>query len=125
MATLMPLDPPSQGFNFENCKRNAFLAQKGYAPPKVTKTGTTICAVIFKDGVILGADTRLTVQTLISNFYVTIISLGPLVGILWLTRIVRSFTTCKSISCFYPSIACFFRKGPKYLLRWCWYCSRL
>ena len=96
----MPLDPPSQGFNFENCKRNAFLAQKGYAPPKVTKTGTTICAVIFKDGVILGADTRLTVQTLISNFYVTIISLGPLVGILWLTRIVRSFTTCKSIKLF-------------------------
>ena len=54
----MPQDPPTQGFNFENCKRNAFLAQKGYQPPKVTKTGTTICAVIFKDGVILGADTR-------------------------------------------------------------------
>ena len=58
MATLMPLDPPSQGFNFENCKRNALLAQNGYQPPKVTKTGTTICAVIFKDGVILRADTR-------------------------------------------------------------------
>jgi len=58
MATIMPLETPTQGFNFENCKRNAFLAEKGYAPPKVTKTGTTICAVIFKDGVILGADTR-------------------------------------------------------------------
>jgi len=67
MATLMPLEPPTQGFNFENCKRNAFLAQKGYQPPKVTKTGTTICAVIFKDGVILGADTRSTGGDIVAN----------------------------------------------------------
>jgi len=64
---LMPLDPPSQGFNFENCKRNALLAQNGYQPPKVTKTGTTICAVIFKDGVILGADTRSTGGDIVAN----------------------------------------------------------
>eukprot|EP00092_Neocalanus_flemingeri_P010080 GFUD01010863.1.p1 GENE.GFUD01010863.1~~GFUD01010863.1.p1 ORF type:complete len:302 (+),score=92.75 GFUD01010863.1:45-908(+) len=67
MATLMPLDAPTQGFNFENCKRNAFLAQGGYQPPKVTKTGTTICAVIFKDGVILGADTRSTGGDIVAN----------------------------------------------------------
>jgi len=65
MAT--PLDPPSQGFNFENCKRNAVLALKRYAAPKVTKTGTTICAVIFKDGVILGADTRSTCGDIVAN----------------------------------------------------------
>ena len=66
MATSMPQDP-SQGFNFENCKRNAVLAFKGYAAPKVTKTGTTICAVIFKDGVILGADTRSTGGDIVAN----------------------------------------------------------
>jgi len=36
------------------------LAKGGYAPPKATKTGTTIAGIIFKDGVILGADTRAT-----------------------------------------------------------------
>lgn len=49
------------GFSFENCKRNAYILSKGgYAPPKATKTGTTIAGIIFKDGVILGADTRAT-----------------------------------------------------------------
>jgi len=33
----------------------------------VTKTGTTICAVIFKDGVILGADTRSTGGDIVAN----------------------------------------------------------
>jgi len=60
MATLMPLEIPQPGFSFENCKRNAHLANNGFKPPKMTKTGTTICAVVFKDGVILGADTRST-----------------------------------------------------------------
>ena len=44
MATLMPLEAPQPGFSFENCKRNQ--------PPKMTKTGTTICAVVWKDGVV-------------------------------------------------------------------------
>ena len=57
MATL-PLEAPQPEFSFENCKRNALLAQSGYQPPKMTKTGTTICAVVWKDGVVLGADTR-------------------------------------------------------------------
>ena len=34
---------------------------------QVTKTGTTICAVIFKDGVILGADTRSTGGDIVAN----------------------------------------------------------
>lgn len=67
MSTLMPLEPPTPGFSFENCKRNAFLANKGYAAPKVTKTGTTICAMTFKDGVILGADTRSTGGDIVAN----------------------------------------------------------
>lgn len=36
------------------------MANGKYTPPKATKTGTTICGIIFKDGVILGADTRAT-----------------------------------------------------------------
>ena len=35
MATLMPMEAPPAGFNFENCKRNAMLAQQGFKPPKV------------------------------------------------------------------------------------------
>jgi len=67
MVTLMPAQPLAAGFNFENCKRNAALAQNGFKAPKVTKTGTTICAVIFKDGVILGADTRSTGGDIVAN----------------------------------------------------------
>jgi 20S proteasome subunit beta 2 len=53
------VDLPKSGFCFENYQRNVFLEQKG-AIPKSTKTGTTIVAIKFKDGVILGADTRAT-----------------------------------------------------------------
>ena len=35
--------------------------------PKLTKTGTTIAGVIFKDGVILGADTRATAGTIVAD----------------------------------------------------------
>ena len=48
MATIAPMEMPAQGFSFENCKRNAFLAGSGFKAPKMTKTGTTICAVVFK-----------------------------------------------------------------------------
>lgn len=49
------------GFSFENCRRNEYiLAKDGYKAPTATKTGTTIAGIIFKDGVILGADTRAT-----------------------------------------------------------------
>ena len=37
MATLMPMEAPPAGFNFENCKRNAMLAGQGFKPPKVSK----------------------------------------------------------------------------------------
>ena len=46
---------------------NAFLANQGLAAPKVTKTGTTICGVIFDGGVVLGADTRATGGDVVSD----------------------------------------------------------
>lgn len=67
MASINSQEMPQPGFSFENCKRNAFLAGAGYKAPKMTKTGTTICAVIFKDGVILGADTRSTGGDLVAD----------------------------------------------------------
>ncbi|KAJ9586933.1 hypothetical protein L9F63_019477 [Diploptera punctata] len=65
MATVVEFDRP--GFSFENCRRNAFLASKGFPVPKAVKTGTTIVGIIYKDGVILGADTRATEDTIVSD----------------------------------------------------------
>ncbi|EQC36371.1 20S proteasome subunit beta 2 [Saprolegnia diclina VS20] len=51
------------GFSFENVRRNEFLAAVGatsQAKFRVQKTGTTIVGVVYKDGVVLGADTRST-----------------------------------------------------------------
>ncbi|KAG7453428.1 proteasome subunit beta type-7-like [Solea senegalensis] len=61
MALSNLLEIPAAGFNFDNATRNAaleglFEGQK----PKPMKTGTTIAGVVFKDGVILAADTRAT-----------------------------------------------------------------
>ncbi|KAH0615588.1 hypothetical protein JD844_005036 [Phrynosoma platyrhinos] len=77
MASLSVLQAPSQaslrgegggegegGFSFHNCARNAHLeaegAKKGLRLPTARKTGTTIAGVVFKDGIVLGADTRAT-----------------------------------------------------------------
>jgi len=48
------------GFVFDNVTRNTFMETKGYQAPIAMKTGTTIAGVIFKGGVVLGADTRAT-----------------------------------------------------------------
>lgn len=48
------------GFVFDNVARNAMLERTGLKVPKGVSTGTTICGIVFKDGVILGADTRAT-----------------------------------------------------------------
>eukprot|EP00127_Corallochytrium_limacisporum_P002297 Clim_evm85s109 gene=Clim_evmTU85s109 len=71
---LVDLQQTKGGFNFENIKRNAMLdaqgltgsSSKGYVP-RATKTGTTIAGVVFKDGVILGADTRATNGTIVAD----------------------------------------------------------
>lgn len=53
------------GFNFDNQIRNQLLIEQlgGAASsvlPKAWKTGTTIVGILYKDGVVLGADTRAT-----------------------------------------------------------------
>jgi len=61
--------PP--GFSFDNIHRNAMMEQmarsaddEGAASssylPQATKTGTTIVGLVYKNGVVLGADTRAT-----------------------------------------------------------------
>ncbi|OTF73652.1 proteasome subunit beta type-7-like protein, partial [Euroglyphus maynei] len=60
MSSAILPEIPTGGFNFENFERNEYLRQKGYPMPNVQKTGTTIAGIIYKDGVILGADTRAT-----------------------------------------------------------------
>lgn len=68
------------GFDFGLVQRNAALAgalqpqQQGHAAGgvnpvalKARKTGTTICGVIFDDGVVLGADTRATEGPIVAD----------------------------------------------------------
>lgn len=55
------------GFNFDNYRRNCFLEAKGVKPPKATSTGTTIVGVLYKDGVVLGADTRATEGPIVAD----------------------------------------------------------
>ncbi|XP_069047561.1 proteasome subunit beta type-10 [Lepisosteus oculatus] len=63
--------PSTGGFSFENARRNAVLegelTQQGYKAPKARKTGTTIAGVMYKDGVILGADTRATDDMVVAD----------------------------------------------------------
>lgn len=47
--------------------RNKFLEKNGLALPKAVKTGTTIVGVVYKDGVVLGADTRATEDTIVAD----------------------------------------------------------
>ncbi|KAI0243124.1 Proteasome subunit beta type-7 [Lamellibrachia satsuma] len=55
------------GFSFANCRRNAMLEETGLKPMKVYKTGTTIVGIVFRDGIILGADTRATEDTIVAD----------------------------------------------------------
>jgi len=55
------------GFSFENLNRNKILQEKGLKFPKTRKTGTTIVGVVFKDGVVLGADTRATEGPIVAD----------------------------------------------------------
>ncbi|XP_008822797.1 proteasome subunit beta type-7 [Nannospalax galili] len=64
MAAVSVFKAPVGGFSFDNCRRNAALeadfVKKGFKLPKARKTGTTIAGVVYKDGIVLGADTRAT-----------------------------------------------------------------
>ncbi|NXR15079.1 PSB7 protein, partial [Semnornis frantzii] len=45
---------------YRNSLLEAELVQKGLRLPTARKTGTTIAGIVFKDGIVLGADTRAT-----------------------------------------------------------------
>jgi Proteasome subunit len=47
--------------------RNAFLSEKGLPLPNATSTGTTIVGCLFKDGIVLGADTRATEGPIVAD----------------------------------------------------------
>lgn len=57
-----PIRP--SGFSFDNVKRNSMIEQAATSSnailPLATKTGTTIVGMVYKGGVVLGADTRAT-----------------------------------------------------------------
>jgi len=55
------------GFNFDLCKRNEMLIKMGKVQPRVKKTGTTICGLVYNDGVVLGADTRATEGSIVCD----------------------------------------------------------
>eukprot|EP00542_Grammatophora_oceanica_P019738 CAMPEP_0194049082 /NCGR_PEP_ID=MMETSP0009_2-20130614/29584_1 /TAXON_ID=210454 /ORGANISM="Grammatophora oceanica, Strain CCMP 410" /LENGTH=288 /DNA_ID=CAMNT_0038695147 /DNA_START=33 /DNA_END=899 /DNA_ORIENTATION=+ len=69
-TTAAPL-PSGGGFSFENVHRNAAIEQLAtkskVSLPSTKKTGTTITGMVFKDGVVLGADTRATNGTEIAE----------------------------------------------------------
>lgn len=65
-TVLVPLESTC-GFSFDNCLRNQFLVEKGLQAPKPVKTGTTISGVVFQGGVVLGADTRATDDTIVAD----------------------------------------------------------
>ncbi|XP_018609875.1 proteasome subunit beta type-10 [Scleropages formosus] len=66
-----PCESQRGGFSFENSRRNAMLEENlsklGYSAPKARKTGTTIAGIMYKDGVILGADTRATDDMVVAD----------------------------------------------------------
>jgi len=57
------------GFNFDNTFRNQTMADKMTQSRcfEAKKTGTTICGIVVKDAVILGADTRATEGTIVAD----------------------------------------------------------
>merc|ERR1712070_889510 len=59
-SSLCTMEANYGGFNFENVTRNQFMQEQGLQMPGFRKTGTTIVGCVYKDGVVLGADTRAT-----------------------------------------------------------------
>ena len=74
-----PVQDAPAGFSFDNIHRNAMIEQMAKAGnatlgtstnsylPQATKTGTTIVGLVYKDGVVLGADTRATGGTEVAD----------------------------------------------------------
>ena len=67
MTSIGP-SPNAAGFDFSHHTRNAQLARNAKLHlPKATSTGTTIVGLIYKDGVVLGADTRATEGPIVAD----------------------------------------------------------
>ncbi|KAL6097225.1 psmb10 [Pungitius sinensis] len=68
---LKSYDTLTGGFCFENSRRNAVLesslSEFGCKAPSARKTGTTIAGIVYKDGVVLGADTRATDDMVVAD----------------------------------------------------------
>ncbi|XP_050722980.1 proteasome subunit beta type-7-like [Eriocheir sinensis] len=60
-------ETPQPGFQFSNFGRNEALVARGFQVPRCRKTGTTIAGIVFKDGVVLGADTRATEGDIVAD----------------------------------------------------------
>uniref|UniRef100_A0A7E4ZST5 proteasome endopeptidase complex n=1 Tax=Panagrellus redivivus TaxID=6233 RepID=A0A7E4ZST5_PANRE len=58
---------PCEAFNFDNVARNIALVECGMKPPVARSTGTTIVGAIYKDGVVMGADSRATAGNIIAD----------------------------------------------------------
>ena len=58
---------PSQPTLSPTPNRNNFLADRGIPLPRATSTGTTIVGCLFKDGIVLGADTRATEGDIVAD----------------------------------------------------------
>lgn len=71
MALSNLFEPPVSGFNFENSTRNIVLENSSdegkIKGPKPMKTGTTIAGLVYKDGVVVGADTRATSEEIVAD----------------------------------------------------------
>ncbi|CAG9533864.1 unnamed protein product [Cercopithifilaria johnstoni] len=57
----------SNAFDFSNCVRNMALEAVGVKPPTMKSTGTTIVATTYKDGLVMGADSRATAGNIIAD----------------------------------------------------------
>uniref|UniRef100_A0A0M3IAZ8 proteasome endopeptidase complex n=2 Tax=Ascaris TaxID=6251 RepID=A0A0M3IAZ8_ASCLU len=58
-------------FDFSNCARNMAMAEMGVKPPTLRSTGTTIVAATYKDGLVMGADSRATAGNIIADKHCT------------------------------------------------------
>lgn len=67
MARVQMEEHRGSGFDFSGHVRNAELSGRGHVVPRATSTGTTIVGLIYKDGVVLGADTRATEGPIVAD----------------------------------------------------------
>lgn len=55
------------GFNFDNSIRNEAILSTTGDKLKLTSTGTTIVGLVYKDGVVMAADTRATAGSIVGD----------------------------------------------------------